>query len=59
MLSEHELQVAKIGLTSADAAVQAAQSALTQAQLDLEYSVIRAPFAGVVVQRAAKPVKRW
>lgn len=54
VLSNHELELARIALAQADAERRAAQAALTQAQLDLEYSVIRAPFDGIVVQRNAE-----
>jgi membrane fusion protein (multidrug efflux system) len=39
------------GLAAADAAVQAAQAQLDQAQLDLERTVVRAPIDGVVGDR--------
>ncbi len=50
MLSaDHELQLANLAATQATAATQIARARLIQAQLDQEYSVIKAPFAGIVV----------
>lgn len=54
LLSDHELQLAKIGFTSAQADHQSAQADLTQARLDLEYSRVSAPFNAVVLQRTAE-----
>lgn len=54
VLSNHELELARIAFARADAEYRSAQAALKQAQLDLEYSVIRAPFDGIVVQRNAE-----
>ncbi|MDH5180391.1 MAG: efflux RND transporter periplasmic adaptor subunit [Gammaproteobacteria bacterium] len=55
LLSEHDLQMAKNGYTHALAEYKTAQAELLQAQLDLEYSALRAPFDAVVVQRSAEP----
>lgn len=55
LLSTHDLQLAEIGFAAADAELQAAQAAVQRARLDLEYSVVRAPFAGVVLARPAEP----
>jgi multidrug efflux system membrane fusion protein len=49
LLSDHELEVAKIGLATAAAEYQAARTAVKQAELDLEYSTVRAPFDAVVL----------
>lgn len=49
LLSDHELEVAKIGLATAAAEYQAAKTAVKQAELDLEYSAVRAPFDAVVL----------
>jgi len=54
VLSDHELQLAEIGHVEADANYRGAQAALTQAELDLHYSAIRAPFDGVTVRRDAE-----
>lgn len=55
VLSVHELQLVQIAHTRARSELQRAQATLAQAQLDLEYSVIRAPFDAIVVQRRADP----
>ena len=49
VLSEVELQQAKIDFAEKDAALQQAQAALTEADLDLEYSELKAPFELVVL----------
>lgn len=54
LLSQHDLDLAKIGHTAAQAKYEAAEASLTQAKLDLEYSTVRAPFAGVVLSRPAQ-----
>lgn len=54
VLSNHELQLARIALAELEAQVQAAQARLTQAQLELEYSTVRAPFDGTVVDCSAQ-----
>lgn len=51
LLSEHDLQLAKIAHTAAKADFEAAQAALEQARLELEYSVVRSPFDAIVVER--------
>lgn len=53
MLSDHELQVAKNNFTAALSEYQQAQSSLTKAKLNLEYSAIRAPFNAVVISSSA------
>lgn len=55
VLSLHDLQLAKLEYTRARSAAERAQAQLAQAELDLEYSVIRAPFPALVVQRRAQP----
>lgn len=55
LLSTHDLQLAEIAFAQADAELQAARAAVQQAELDLEYSMVRAPFAGVVLARPAEP----
>lgn len=54
LLSKHDLQVAEIEHASADAEYREAQAALEQARLDLEYSVVRAPFVAWVLERPAE-----
>jgi membrane fusion protein (multidrug efflux system) len=48
-----QVQQAKAG--SAEASVQRYQSALEQAQLNLQYTTVRAPFAGIVSKRTVEP----
>ena len=50
LLSDHELQMKKISLVEAQAAMERAQSATDLARLDLERSALTAPFDGVVVK---------
>lgn len=50
LLSEHELEVTRIALTTAAAELQAAKAALTRAELNLEYSRVRAPFDALVLE---------
>ena len=54
VLSDHELQVAKNNMIAAKANYKKARMKLVQAELDLEYSSIRAPFDAVVVARMAE-----
>jgi multidrug efflux system membrane fusion protein len=53
MLSDHDLQVAKNNHVSSLALLQQAESELTKANLNLEYSAIRAPFNAVVIDTKA------
>jgi HlyD family secretion protein len=55
LLSDHELQTARIDAARTESDFSAAQAASAQAQLDLEHCTLRAPFDGVVVQRTADP----
>ena len=55
LLAEHDLQKARIALQAAEARFLAAQAAHTEADLNLEYSQVRAPFAGRVIAVAAYP----
>ena len=55
LISDHELQTARIDAARVDSDFSAAQAANTQAQLSLEHCTLRAPFDGVVVQRTAEP----
>lgn len=50
LLSDHELQLKKIALIQAQAAMEHAQSTSELALLDLERSVLKAPFDGLVVK---------
>lgn len=50
LLSDHELEVTKIALATAAAQLQAAKTAVTRAELDLEYSRVRAPFDALVLE---------
>lgn len=53
LLAEHDLQVAVIQRDAAEAAYQGARAQQVRAQLELEYSSLRAPFDGLVVSRHA------
>lgn len=50
LLSDHELEVTKIAHATAAAQLQAAKTAVTKAELDLEYSRVRAPFDALVLE---------
>lgn len=54
LLSDHELQLAKIALSAAEADLQTAEAERTLARLELEYSRVSAPFDGVVLERSAE-----
>jgi multidrug efflux system membrane fusion protein len=54
VLSTHELQLAEISLTGARADQQRAAAALVQAEMNLEYSRVRAPFDGLVIRVPAQ-----
>ena len=54
LIADHELELVRIGFVTSDSEYQAAQAALTQAELDLEYSEVCAPFDCVVLQRKAE-----
>lgn len=54
VLSDHELQVAKNNLIAAEARYKMGQAQLVQAQLELEYSSLRAPYDAVVISRFAE-----
>ncbi|MEJ2344341.1 MAG: efflux RND transporter periplasmic adaptor subunit [Gammaproteobacteria bacterium] len=55
VLSIHELQLVKIERARAEAGYRAAQAALQQARLNMQYSVVTAPYQAVVVRRLAQP----
>lgn len=50
LLSDHELQLKKIALVEAEAALERSQSTAEMALLDLERSIVKAPFDGIVVK---------
>lgn len=54
LLSEHEMELARIGLDNAEAEYRKALAELAQAESDLKYSEVRAPFNAIVVQRNAE-----
>ena len=54
VLSDHELQVAKNNYVAAKAKYHKGQTDLTQAELDLEFSSVRAPFDAMVITRQAE-----
>ncbi len=54
LLAEHEMEVVRIALDEAQAQYQTAKAQLVQAESDLYYSEIRAPFDAMVVQRIAE-----
>lgn len=55
VISPHELQLVKIDYASSEAMLSEAKAKLQLAKLNLEYSVIQAPFQGVVIERDAEP----
>ncbi|KPK54447.1 MAG: hypothetical protein AMS22_05880 [Thiotrichales bacterium SG8_50] len=54
VLSDHELQLAKIGFARADADYRRTKAGLRELELELAFSVLRAPFNAVVIERAAE-----
>lgn len=54
LIADHELQLAKIAHAASEAELQTAEAELTQAQLDLEYSRVIAPFDALVLARSAE-----
>lgn len=54
LLSDHDLEQAKIAFANTRGRHQAARATLIEARLDLEQSTIHAPFDGVVLQRNAE-----
>ena len=51
LISDHALELARISRDDGVAQYQSAVAALSQAELDLQYSTVRAPFAAWVTQR--------
>ena len=54
VLSDHELQVAKNNLIAAEAKYEKGRAKLVEAELELEYSSIRAPYDAVVISSLAE-----
>ncbi len=54
LLADHELELAKSGFLMSESEYKAAQATLTKAELDLEYSVVRAPFDAVILNRTVE-----
>lgn len=50
-----QVEVTQAKADSAEAAVARAKAALEQAQLNLQYTTVKAPFAGVVSKRSVEP----
>jgi len=55
VISVHDLQLQEIAFASAESDYASAQAALDAARLNLEYSSIRAPFSGLVLEVAVAP----
>ncbi len=55
LLADHDLDLAKIALANAEAALKTTEAQLTQARWELEYSQIRAPFDAWILRRNAEP----
>ncbi len=55
LLSDHDLQVAQIALIEAEAAHRKALAAQADAQLEVEYSEIRAPYPALVLAVEVQP----
>ncbi len=55
VLSTTAMEDAQVRFDTASAALAEAEAALTLARLDLEYSQLRAPFAGIVTERNINP----
>jgi len=49
LLSDHDLELARIDYAAAEAEYASARATLVQARLDLEYSVVRAPFPAIIL----------
>jgi multidrug efflux system membrane fusion protein len=54
LLADHELELAKSGFLTSESEFKSAQASLTKAELDLEYSVVRAPFDGIILNRTVE-----
>lgn len=51
LIADHDLELARIQADDGIAKFETAKANLVQAQMDLEYSAIRAPFDGLIIQR--------
>lgn len=51
LLSNHDLELARVAFADAEAEYQKAKAGLISFESELNYSVVRAPFDGIVVQR--------
>ena len=51
LIAEHDLELAKIAAANSEAEYEAAKAGLAQAQYELDYSVVHAPFDGIVIER--------
>lgn len=54
LLADHELELAKGNFLMSESEHKAAQASLTKAELDLEYSVVRAPFDAIILNRTVE-----
>ncbi len=54
-VSKAEFDRAKAALEAAEARIEAARAALAEATEQLEHTVVRAPYAGVVIERHVEP----
>ena len=54
LLSDHDLEMAKVQFDAAKDKLAKAKSALVDAEVALQYSAVRAPFKGIVVRRYAE-----
>jgi multidrug efflux pump subunit AcrA (membrane-fusion protein) len=55
LLSDHDLQLAEIALIEAESAWRKAQAAQADAELDVEYSELRAPYPALVLEVKVQP----
>lgn len=55
VLSTTDLQTAELAFSTRQAEYNLAEAKLTRAKLDLEYSQVRAPFAGIVLEQLIRP----
>ncbi len=55
LLSDHDLQVARLAHAEAKAARQDASSALSEARVQLDYTRLKAPFDALVLERRVEP----
>ena len=53
ILSDHDLQLARIGFKKAQASYQGALKQMASAKMELEYSTVRAPLDAIVIKRNA------